>query len=152
MRLFRSFSFLTAVMVCVLVVAGARAAAQQTPPPAGAPPAGGRQGGAPLQNLKVFPKDITRPALTTIMRGFTAALGVQCNHCHVEDMSQRASDDNPKKDIARKMLKMTMDINSTYMQGVGTAATTTAPEQPKVTCFTCHRGAVKPLTAAGAGN
>lgn len=142
MRSFRSFSFLTAIMVCGLVVAGARAA-QQTPPPAG-----GRQGGAPLQNLKVFPKDITRPALTTIMRSFTGALGVQCNHCHVEEMSQRASDENPKKDIARKMIKMTMDINATYMDGIGTAAT---PDQPKVTCFTCHRGAVKPLTAAGSG-
>ena len=148
MRSFRSFSFLTAIMVCGLVVAGARAA-QQTPPPAGAPPAGGRQGGAPLQNLKVFPKDITRPALTTIMRSFTGALGVQCIHCHVEDMAQRASDENPKKDIARKMIKMTMDINATYMDGIGTAAT---PDQPKVTCFTCHRGAVKPLIAAGSGN
>ena len=133
MRLFRSFSFVTAVLVCGLVgVAGARAAAQQTPPPP--------------QNLKVFPKDIARPALTAIMRGYTAALGVQCNHCHVEDTAQRASDENPKKDIARKMIKMTMDINATYLQGVGAAA---MPDQPKVTCYTCHRGAVKPLTAAG---
>ena len=144
MRSFRSFSVLTAVMVCGLVVAGARVAGQQTPPPAG-----GRQGGAPPQNLKVLPKDTARPALTMIMRGYTAALGVQCNHCHVEDMAQRASDENPKKDIARKMIKMTMDINATYLDGIGTAA---APDQPKVTCYTCHRGAVKPLTAAGSGN
>ena len=136
MRSFRSFSMITAVMVCGLVsVAGVRAAAQQAPPPP--------------QNLKVLPKDIARPALTAIMRGYTAALGVQCNHCHVEDTAQRASDENPKKDIARKMIKMTMDINSTYLQGVGTAA---PPDQPKVTCYTCHRGAVKPLTAAGGGN
>lgn len=140
MRLFRSFSFSTAVLVCGLVVAGVRAQAQQ-------PPAGGRQGApAAPTNLKVLPKDTPRPALVAIMRGYTAALGVQCNHCHVEDMAQRASDDNPKKDIARKMIKMTMDINATYLQGVGAAA---MPDQPKVTCFTCHRGAVKPLTAAG---
>ena len=145
MRLFRSFSFMTAVLVCGLVVAGARVAGQQPPPPAGAPPAG-RQGGAPPTNLNVLPKDMARPALVAIMRGYTGALGVQCNHCHVEDMAQRASDENPKKDIARKMIKMTMDINATYLQGVGTAA---MPDQPKVTCFTCHRGAVKPLTAAG---
>jgi hypothetical protein len=145
MRSFRSFSFLTAVMLSGLVIAGARVAGQQTPPPAG-----GRQGGGPPppQNLKVLPKDIARPALTALMRSFTGALGVQCNHCHVEDMAQRASDENPKKDIARKMIKMTMDINATYMDGIGAAA---APEQPKVTCFTCHRGAVKPLTAAGSG-
>ena len=150
MRSFRSFSVVTAVMVCGLVVASARAAGQQQTPPAGAPPAGGRQGGgAPPQNLKVLPKDIARPALTAIMRGYTAALGVQCNHCHVEDMAQRASDENPKKDIARKMIKMTMDINATYLQGVGDPA---LPDQPKVTCYTCHRGAVKPLTAAGGGH
>jgi len=120
-------------MVCGLLVAGARAAAQQPP-----------------QNLKVFPKDTTRQALTTIMRGYVAALGVQgCNHCHVEDTAQRASDENPKKDIARKMIKMTMDINATYLQGVGDPA---LPDQPKVTCYTCHRGAVKPLTAAGGGH
>lgn len=133
MRLFRSFSVLTAVIVCALVVAGARVAGQQTPP----------------TNLKVLPKDIARPALTAIMRGYNSSLGVQCNHCHVEDMAQRASDDNPKKEIARKMIKMTMDINSTYLEGVGDAA---VPDQPKVTCFTCHRGAVKPLTVAGSGN
>lgn len=141
MRLFRSFSMLTAIMVCGLVVAGVRAAEQQGPP-------AGRQGGAAPTNLKVLPKDTPRPALTAIMRGYTAALGVQCNHCHVEDMAQRASDDNPKKDIARKMIKMTMDINATYLAGVGTAA---APDQPKVTCYTCHRGAVTPLTAPGGG-
>jgi hypothetical protein len=141
MRSFKSFSLLTAIMVCGLVVAGVRAAEQT-------PPQGGRQGGAAPTNLKVLPKDTPRPALTAIMRGYQAALGVQCNHCHVEEMSQRASDDNPKKDIARKMIKMTMDINATYLQGVGTAAT---PDQPKVTCFTCHRGAVTPLTSAGGG-
>jgi len=135
MRQFRSFSLVTTVMVCGLLVAGARAAAQQTPPPP--------------QNLKVLPKDIARPALTAIMRGYTAALGVQCTHCHVEDNTKRASDENPKKDIARKMIKMTMDINATYLQGVGDPA---LPDQPKVTCYTCHRGAVKPLTAAGGGH
>lgn len=148
MRVFRSFSLITAVLVCGLVVAGARASAQvqgqaQQPPPAG----GGRQGGGPPTNLKVLPKDIARPALTAMMRGFTAALGVECKHCHVDDMAQRASDENPKKDIARKMIQMTMDLNKT-LDSVGMPA---APDAPKVTCFTCHRGSIKPLTSAAAG-
>lgn len=144
MRLFRSFTVITAVLVCGLVVAGARASAQgQQPPPAG----GGRQGGAPPTNLKVLPKDMTRPALTALMRTFTAGLGVQCNHCHVEDMAMRASDDNPKKDIARKMIQMTADLNK-QLDAIGTPA---PPDAPKVTCFTCHRGAIKPLTAAASG-
>jgi len=78
------------------------------------------------------------------MGTYTAGLGVQCNHCQVEDMAMRASDDNPKKDIARKMIQMTMDLNK-QLDAIGTPA---APDAPKVTCFTCHRGAVKPLTAA----
>jgi hypothetical protein len=139
MRSSKWFSFVSVAMVLGLVtVAGVRASAQQQAP-------AGRQGGQPPQNLKVLPKDIARPALTAIMRGYTEALGVKCNHCHVEDMAQRASDDNPKKDIARKMIKMTMDINATYLQGVGQPA---MPDQPKVTCFTCHRGQVTPAKSA----
>jgi hypothetical protein len=144
MRLFRSFSVVAAVLVCGLVVAGARASAQGQPPPAGG---GGRQGGAAPTNLKVLPKDIARPALTAMMRGYTAALGVECKHCHVDDMAMRASDENPKKDIARKMIQLTMDLNK-QLDAIGTPA---APDAPKVTCFTCHRGAIKPLTAAASG-
>jgi hypothetical protein len=146
MRVFRSISLMTAVLVCGLVVAGVRASAQgQSAAGAATPAPAGRQGGAPPTNLKVLPKDIARPALTAMMRGYTGALGVQCNHCHTEDMAARASDDNPKKDIARKMIQMTMDLNK-QLDAIGTPA---APDAPKVTCFTCHRGAVKPATAAG---
>ena len=142
MRSLRSIGVMTAVLVCSLVVASTGLSAQGQQPP---PPVGGRQGGAAPTNLKVLPKDIARPALTTLMRGYTAALGVQCNHCHVEDMAARASDDNAKKDIARKMIQMTMDLNK-QLDAMGTPA---AADAPKVTCFTCHRGAIKPLTAAG---
>ena len=142
MRLFRSFTVVTAVLVCGLVAAGARATAKTQDPPAA-----GRQGGPPT-NLKVLPKDTTRQAIVPIMRGFAGALGKQCNHCHVEDAAARASDDNPKKDIARKMIKMTMELNE-MLKDVGTPAT---PDTPKVTCYTCHRGAVKPLIAAGGGH
>jgi hypothetical protein len=145
MRVFRSFTVMTAILVCGLVIAGARAQAQQ--PPQG-PPAGGRQGGAPPQNLQVLPKDTPRQQLTQIMRGYMSAVGAQnCNYCHTDDMAQRASDDNPKKGIARKMIQMTMDLNKT-LESVGTPA---ADGAPKVTCFTCHRGAAKPLTAPAAG-
>jgi mono/diheme cytochrome c family protein len=146
MRVFRSFTVMTAILVCGLVVAGARAQAQQQPPQG--PPAGGRQGGAPPQNLQVLPKDTPRQQLTQIMRGYMSAVGAQnCNVCHTDDMAQRASDDNPKKGIARKMIQMTMDLNKT-LEAVGTPA---ADGAPKVTCFTCHRGAAKPLTAPAAG-
>jgi hypothetical protein len=106
------------------------------------------QGGAPAQNLQVLPKDMPRQQLTTLMRSFTAALGVMCDHCHVGTMQERAKDDNPKKAIARKMIQMTAAINNEHMKGVGEPA---ADGAAKVTCFTCHRGAIKPLTAPAGG-
>lgn len=144
MRVFRSVGVITAVFVCGLVVAAV--GAQQ--PPQGPPAGGGRQGGAPPTNLQVLPKDMARPALTGVMRSYMSALGAQnCNFCHTDDMAARASDDNPKKVVARKMIQMTMDLNK-QLDAIGTPA---AADQPKVTCFTCHRGAAKPATAPSGG-
>ncbi len=69
-----------------------------------------------------------------IMRSYTAALGVQCNYCHVQ--GNFASDDNPKKGVARDMIRMVMDIN-----------TKNPVVDAKVTCYTCHRGATEPVNA-----
>ena len=104
------------------------------------PPPQGRGGRAP-QNLQVLPKDMTGQQVQMFMRTFTAALGVECTHCHVQD---RASDEKPTKVMARKMMQMTAAINGDLLKGIGEPA----PEgTSKVTCFTCHRGALKPLTA-----
>ena len=110
----------------------------------------GGQGGqtAPLQNLQVLPKDMTRQQVTQLMRSFTAALGVECSHCHVGTQQERAKDDNPKKGIARKMIQMTTAINNDLLKGVGDPA---PAGTSKVTCFTCHRGAIKPLNAPAGG-
>jgi len=116
---------------------------------AGQPARQGGQGGAPAQNLQVLPKDMPRQQLTQLMRSFTAALGVECTHCHVGTMQERAKDDNPKKGIARKMIQMTAAINNEHLKGIGEPA---ADGAAKVTCFTCHRGAIKPLTAPGGGH
>jgi hypothetical protein len=96
-------------------------------------------------NLTVLPKDIARPALVTMMRNLTMGLGVRCEHCHVgegNDLSKFdfAADTKPAKNIARKMLQMTTVINQ-QVAGIGEPSAA-----PKVTCFTCHRGALKPLT------
>jgi hypothetical protein len=102
-------------------------------------------------NLKVLPPTITRAELVPVMRSFAMNLGVRCEHCHVgegNDLSKFdfASDTKPAKATARRMLTMVMAVNQTL--GVEAAA---AASERKVTCFTCHRGAVKPLTAAAAG-
>lgn len=124
------------VFVCALVVTATSTSAQ-----------GGRQGGgqgAPPQNLQVLPKEMTRQEVTALMRTVTAALGVQCTHCHVGTPQERFKDDLPAKATARKMMKMLLAVNGEHF-GVK------AGEPNKVTCFTCHRGSLKPLTAPPAG-
>ena len=114
--------------------------AQTTPPPQG-------RGRAP-QNLQVLPKDMTTQQVQTLMRTFTAALGVECSHCHVGTMAERFKDDKPEKLKARKMIQMVTAINTDLLKDVGEPA---APGALKVTCYTCHRGALKPLTAPAGG-
>ncbi len=135
-------SILATGLVCVLVAVGSVTMKAQ----GGGGQAAGAQ--APLQNLQVLPTTMTRQEVTALMRTVTAALGVQCNHCHVGAPTERAKDDLPAKLLARKMFAMTMTINNDLMKDIGTPA---AEGTRKVTCFTCHRGALKPLTAAAPG-
>jgi hypothetical protein len=122
-----------------------RASAAQ--PPAGAQPPGGRgQGAQPARNLQVLPKDMPRPALVARMREFTFALGVRCEHCHVQVAGQPQPvfdvDDKIEKQKAREMIKMVDTINNTMLAALPgrTAAS------PKVDCVTCHRGLPVPST------
>ncbi len=130
------------------------------------------QGGVPdkFENLQVLPKDISRDSLETVMRGFTGALGVRCEYCHVRaagnaappppDTAGRAggggrgrggfggnrmdykSDDKVEKKRARFMLKMVQQINGTILPDL--------PERPEhpvsVSCQTCHHGQNRPQT------
>jgi hypothetical protein len=100
------------------------------------------QGGAqaPLQNLQVLPKTMTRPEVQALMRNVAASLGVQCSHCHVGSPADRAKDDKPEKLMARSMFRMSMAINSDLMKDIGTAP---VDGSLRVTCYTCHRGALK---------
>jgi len=84
-------------------------------------------------NLKVL-KVTTRPEVVQIMRTFTAGLGTQCSYCHVQ--SNFASDENPKKETARRMIQMVQEINGKFPDG-----------KMLVTCYTCHRGEAQPKTA-----
>jgi hypothetical protein len=97
------------------------------------------------RNLKVLPKDISDEALDSIMDGFKVALGVKCNYCHKRDEATKdldfASDDKPEKEIARHMMRMTIDINKKYFNynNVSDAEMIEA-----VGCKTCHRGQPHP--------
>jgi hypothetical protein len=109
--------------------------------PAGRGGEGGRGGGAPanFKNLKLL---TAKSNVMLVMRGFNEALGVQCTYCHVQ--GDFASDDNPKKDIARKMIAMGRVIDDSFPSAVGVF-----PEgYHEVDCLTCHRGSAKPATVA----
>src|ERR1051325_8203744 len=65
-------------------------------------------------NLKVL-KATKGSEVMQIMRTFTSGLGVQCSFCHVQ--GNFASDENPKKEIARHMIQITMLVNSKFPDG-----------------------------------
>ena len=131
-----------ALVAAAAVFAVSVAVAQTTPPP----PAQAPFAMPPFKNLKVLPMDIPVRALLDTMRTFTGALGVRCNFCHVGEEGKPlstfdfASDAKKDKSTARKMLAMVHRINE---QDFGV----TDFSKVKVTCFTCLRGAKKPLTA-----
>lgn len=124
-----------------------------------APPAGGRAGGAPQapMDLKVLPTTWTRQQVGALMNTFNTSLGVQCSHCHAEDPNapppaagqnprlDYALDTKPEKEVARGMIKMTMNLNAS------TRAAGDADTVEKVSCFTCHRGAETPAAAPEGG-
>jgi hypothetical protein len=97
------------------------------------PPQDGKQKRTPPQpkNLQVLTVDDLRSG---IMLKFVAALGGNCQTCHV--MGDNASDENPHKVIARTMITMTKEINAKFPDG-----------KEHVTCYTCHRGSHEPATA-----
>ena len=113
----------------------------QGDPPQAAP------GGAPQHmpppkptNLQVFPKDMDPERLMEAMHHISGSLGVHCDYCHEVDQTTHhpnfASDANPKKNIARTMMRMTQDIDQNYISKLDTKA--------RVSCGTCHRGNAKP--------
>jgi hypothetical protein len=83
----------------LLVASQAQAQAGQFPP-------------EKLKNLKVFPEDIPVRSLIDTMAGFTRALGVRCQFCHVGEEGKPlstfdfVSDDKHTKLAAREMLRM----------------------------------------------
>jgi hypothetical protein len=165
----RVFVGATVLFSCLVVTIAAQS--QQPPPPQGGRPGGPAQG---PKNLQVLPKDWTTRQVQSFMQTFTKGLGVECGYCHVGSPQERALDDKKEKLTARKMIAMTLAINDQYLKDVGepapAAPAAAAPAAPaagapapggpglpaavaslKVTCYTCHRGATKPLTVAPAG-
>jgi hypothetical protein len=86
-------------------------------------------------------KDTDPARLIVMMRGFSAALGVTCQHCHVlvgadaADLSgyDLASDDRPAKATARRMMQAAQRIDAEVLRDIGAPR---PPGQLKVGCHT----------------
>lgn len=98
------------------------------------------------ENLRVLPSDFTGRQLSAVMRGFASALGVRCSHCHVGEEGQPldtfdfASDENPKKNVARTMLRLLGVVNDSL-----DTFDPSGPERVNMWCHTCHRGRPRPM-------
>lgn len=100
------------------------------------------------KNLKVLPNDISKEELDEIMDEFKIALGVKCSHCHASQANDPtkldfASDEKIEKEIARKMMEMTAEINKNFFQWKGEDGL-----MRNINCMTCHNGDKSPETIA----
>ena len=100
------------------------------------------------KNLKIMPQDITKEQMHDIMEGqFGDALGVKCDYCHAKDPAADhpdfASDANPKKDIAREMMTMVLQMNK---ENFKVQKPLIGDSLMVVTCYTCHHGSAFPDT------
>ena len=140
----RHFAMTSLGLAVVLVLAvgfvggrpvAAQAPAAQNAPPAAAPapvPGPGDKTDTFFKNVKVLkglPAELMQPSMQLI----EISLGVHCVYCHDNDGAKRELDTKPQKEIARRMITMTQDINKTMFNGTN-----------RVTCFTCHQGHTKP--------
>lgn len=103
-----------------------------------------------FKNLQVLPKNISGEALDKIMDDeFCKGLGVKCGYCHAKneagDDLDFASDAKSEKEIARKMMRMTMEVNDKYF---GTDHAQIGDSLSTVHCITCHRENPFPVTAS----
>jgi photosynthetic reaction center cytochrome c subunit len=120
------------VVSIAIVCASAVAAAQQ-------PPAAPAMVDTPTVTVLT---GLTVPEFEAEMQLMTQALGLSCGSCHAR--GNFASEANPRKIAARRMLEMTKALNAQYF----------ADYKPldgqsrlgRVTCFTCHQGDTRPKT------
>jgi len=68
---------------------------------------------------------------------FSKSIGVDCRHCHV--VEQWEKDDKPTKQTGREMYALMLSIQDSLKK-----VSNLKSANPVVTCYTCHRGQIKP--------
>jgi nitrate/TMAO reductase-like tetraheme cytochrome c subunit len=109
----------TSTVLLIASAISAKEAAQQQP--AGQQPPAGQQA-PPADTLKVM-KGMGRQEILAEMRKIEAAMGTECNFCHVNPFTA----DTPRKSVARLMMR---DYTMGMKHKDGTA----------LTCNDCHKG------------
>jgi Photosynthetic reaction centre cytochrome C subunit len=91
------------------------------------------------KNVQIL-KDVPASQLIEIMKYYTRALGVRCEHCHVTAPGSQipgfgafSKDDLEAKQTARKMIQMVRSIDKEFFS-----------DKAGPRCWTCHRGSTKP--------
>jgi hypothetical protein len=84
-----------------------------------------------LKNIKVL-TGLSFAEVDDAMMYIRGSLGVQCEHCH--DEKDWSLDTKEEKKTARRMIQMVRDINRTLGDDLA------------VSCYSCHRGKLKPAT------
>lgn len=169
MRLLRPSS-IAFIGICAPIVLAAQGG--------GAPGGGQGRGGEPPKNLQVLPKDMPRNQVTALMRTFTMALGVRCEHCHAEDPAAAAAaataaatapaagtapaggrggrGGGPQLDYSlddKENKKIAREMIKMVMDINGKYLPTTGrtfTDLTRVSCETCHHGLAKPRTLRAA--
>jgi photosynthetic reaction center cytochrome c subunit len=89
-----------------------------------------------FKNVQVLKGIPVREFMGT-MGFFSAATGMNCTQCHVEESGgnwARYADDTVLKQTTRRMIGMVNNINQSWFRG-----------RRVVTCYSCHRGGARPL-------
>jgi hypothetical protein len=84
--------------------------------------------GQKFKSIKVL-TDMPADQMGKVMNMMAASLGVQCKFCHASNDADYEKEGFEHKDMARKMLKMTFELNKNYFEG-----------RPEITCNSCHQG------------
>ncbi len=117
-------------LMLVLAVAPGELRAQQGggPPP---PPAPGETAGHYYKSVHVL-KDLPANQLVPAMQVIAYSLNVRCTYCHDPEGFEREST-KPAYAAGRQMIAMVLDLNQKNFHG-----------ETKVSCYTCHSGALVP--------
>ena len=88
--------------------------------------------GQKFKSIQVL-NDMPADQMGKVMNMISASLGVNCAFCHASNDGDYEKEGFEHKDMARKMMKMVLDLNKSQFNG-----------RPEINCNSCHRGISHP--------